>query len=606
MIQKFITLWRLGFHNLIWAATYRLALKLGFVTRNMRIGSNIKGPFFVPLDIDADKSLESLDLQAFGWIEFSKQHPPVWDRSITTGKQADVQSLHWSKISDFDLDIGDIKAVWELSRFDWLFYFVIEYLKTGDKSKITSLNEWLENWSENNPINQGVNWKCGQEASIRVMHLCLASFLLQQHKLLSEPLVDMLEQHLSRISPTVLYAMAQDNNHGTSEAVALYIGGIFLEFNGRPKYAGKWKKKGRFWIENRVKRLVEQDGSFSQYSVNYHRLMLDSLCLAEFFRQQFAEPMFADQTLDKLRLATSWLNIFTDELSGDAPNLGANDGAKLMPLSNADYRDYRPSVQLASTLFYKKIAYKGKGSFNQPLKLLFLSDNYSLLSSDTEYHFNKGGYAYIKKGPAHCYVRYPRFKFRPGQCDALHVDFWLQGRNILRDAGSFSYNTDKQWLNYFPGTQAHNTVQFDGAEQMPRISRFLYGSWLTTRYCSGFTHSDEMTEFKLGYQSPEGFKHNRKIALSDRALLISDEVDGFNRQAVMRWRLLPGNYEIQDKLVIGNNFKLEVSADVEIVRFELVEGWESRYYLRKTALPVLEIEVLRPATISTKINWKLN
>lgn len=47
-------------------------------------------------------------------------------------------------------------------------------------------------------------------------------------------------------------------------------------------------------------------------------------------------------------------------------------------------------------------------------------------------------------------LRYPRFRFRPSQADALHLDLWLEGRNLLRDAGTYSYNTESAWLSYFP------------------------------------------------------------------------------------------------------------------------------------------------------------
>jgi len=73
----------------------------------------------------------------------------------------------------------------------------------------------------------------------------------------------------------------------------------------------------------------------------------------------------------------------------------------------------------------------------------------------------------LRHGPAMALLRYPRFRFRPSQADALHLDFWVSGENWLRDAGSFSYNTEQRWLNYFPGTVAHNTIQFDGRDQMP-------------------------------------------------------------------------------------------------------------------------------------------
>ena len=32
--------------------------------------------------------------------------------------------------------------------------------------------------------------------------------------------------------------------------------------------------------------LIGRDGSFSQYSLNYHRLMLDTFCIVEIWRQE--------------------------------------------------------------------------------------------------------------------------------------------------------------------------------------------------------------------------------------------------------------------------------------------------------------------------------
>ena len=40
-------------------------------------------------------------------------------------------------------------------------------------------------------------------------------------------------------------------------------------------------------------------------------------------------------------------------------------------------------------------------------------------------------------------LRYPRFRYRPGHADALHLDLWLGDRNILRDGGTYSYNADE-------------------------------------------------------------------------------------------------------------------------------------------------------------------
>ena len=106
------------------------------------------------------------------------------------------------------------------------------------------------------------------------MHLAMAALVLGQTRQAGPALRDLIHLHLQRIAPTLSYAIGQDNNHGTSEAAALFIGGSWLQTLGLPAGA-RWAALGRRWLENRAVRLIGEDGSFSQYSLNYHRVMLD-------------------------------------------------------------------------------------------------------------------------------------------------------------------------------------------------------------------------------------------------------------------------------------------------------------------------------------------
>ena len=83
---------------------------------------------------------------------------------------------------------------------------------------------------------------------------------------------------------------------------------------------------------------------------------------------------------------------------------------------------------------------------------------------------------------------------------------------------------------------------------------------------------------------------------------IIDEVEGFDRKAILRWRLSPGSWQLKNNKCIGQMATIIITSDVSIHRLELTEGWESRHYLEQTALPVLEIEV-KPAkaTLMTEI-----
>lgn len=446
--------------------------------------------------------------------------------------------------------------------------------------------------------------KCGQEASIRVMHLAVAVRLLGQVTETSTGLLDLVELHLQRIAPTVMYAVAQNNNHGTSEAAALFMGGAWLEANGR-SVGKRYTQAGRKWLENRACHLIEPDGSFSQYSLNYHRVMLDSLSMTEVWRRELALPAFSSRFYARAAAASEWLRCMINPVRGDGPNVGANDGARLMPLTDTDYRDFRPSVQLASVLFHSARAYSEPGLWNQPLYWLGLSLPEAQLPALESKQFGDGGYFVLRNEFVMALLRYPRFRFRPVQADALHLDLWIAGENWLRDAGSFSYNTEQPWLDYFPGTAAHNTVQFDNRDQMPRLSRFLFGAWLKAKGVESLSNAGGSQRCAAGYKDWQGAGHHRSIELSDQTLSVNDQINAFKSKAVLRWRLRPGDWKVDAKAhrIEREGFSLAVSATMPIKRFELVEGWESRYYLQKTPLPVLEVEVDQPGDLNTTIQW---
>ncbi len=60
---------------------------------------------------------------------------------------------------------------------------------------------------------------------------------------------------------------------------------------------------------------------------------------------------------------------------------------------------------------------------------------------------------------------------------------------------------------------------------------------------------------------------------------------------MLRWRLKQGEWSLSGNVCERSGVKIEICSDKTIRRLELVKGWESRHYLRKTELPVLEIEV---------------
>lgn len=595
----------LGLGNIARVLSYKLRLRAGIhPVQRLAPGATLPGPFFHPPGaVRALPAPEAWQESAryFGWYRPAlEQGPPDWHRNPFDGRRPLRTEADWWTIPDFDPAAGDIKAIWEASRFDWVVHFA-QQGAAGRSGAIDRLNAWLADWWAKNPPYRGHNWKCGQESSIRVMHLALGALILADTEAPRPDLVDLLLAHLRRIGPTLAYATGQDNNHGISEAVALFIGGSWLERLRRGE-GPRWQQQGRSLLENRVRRLIEPDGSFSQYSVNYHRLMLDALSLAEVWRRTLELPGFSARFASRASAASTWLRAVVDPVSGDAPNYGANDGANLLPLTDADYRDFRPTVQLASALFEGGAAFPA-GPWLAQLQWLGVLPGSAPGPQPDLVTLDDGGLAILARGRARAVLRYPRFRFRPSHADALHLDLWVAGENLLRDGGSFSYAAEPEWQDYFAGAGGHNSVAFDGHEQMPRLGRFLWGRWLSTESLEPAAAIQGGCTAGASYRDAWGATHARRVMLTAVELTVTDRVAGFATRAVLRWRLWPGEWTADGTVVSMGRYRLEVMADVPIVRFALVAGWESRYYLQKTPVPVLEVEVASSGTLTSRCRW---
>jgi len=600
----------LGLTEVFKVAVYRLLIKLRIHPVCRIKGYSSSGVFFgasiLPkLGLSSISSWDSSG-SLFSYIDVPlDESPPNWQANPITGIKSEFHLTPWWEISDFEEKTGDVKLVWEMSRMDWVVAFA-QRARNGDQKSLDRLNTWLAHWLDNNPPYLGINWKCGQEASIRVIHLCCAALILGQERGSLLGLQELIRLHLRRIAPTIHYAIAQNNNHGTSEAAALFIGGSWLTALGALD-GEKYEKLGRKWLEDRASKLVEKDGSFSQYSLNYHRMVLDTFSIVEVWLRrrnlQHLSPAFYNSAAQ----ATSWLYQMVSPVSGDGPNLGANDGSLLLQLTDSSYRDFRPSVQLASNLFRRHRAYTNNGLWDTHLAWMGIDNDESSSAQYVNCDYDSGGYKILRSNDATAIFRFPKFRYRPSQSDAMHIDLWVNGINVLSDAGSYSYNSIPDMSGYFNGTASHNTVQFDDRDQMPKLGRFLFGSWLKSKHVSSITVSDVGVSCSASYRDYKGAEHLRQVNLNHASLSVSDHVKGFKRKAVIRWRLPDSHWILENTengVQVSDGLKtLTVTCDVPILRADIVEGWKSLFYMQKQSVPVLEVEIGSAGKISTEFSW---
>ena len=108
-----------------------------------------------------------------------------------------------------------------------------------------------------------------------------------------------------------------------------------------------------------------------------------------------------------------------------------------------------------------------------------------------------------------------------------------------------------------------------------------------------------------GYHDWKGAAHHRKIELTNFQLRVRDRLAGFKRHAVLRWRLPDDQWLIEGNLVFNQRFKIQIKSTVQIDEIRLINGWESRYYLERRAVKVLEVIVSKPGELTTTISRAL-
>ena len=411
----------------------------------------------------------------FNSTEFNIGPDYDWVTNPDTGYKYDVQK-HWTEIADYSKEAGDIKYVWEKSRFSYL-YDVIRYDYHFNEDCSNFVFSQILSWIKKNPINCGPNYRCSQEISLRVLNWTFALYYYRNSSYLNEEIFNEIQfaihWQMDHVYKNIDFSrIAVRNNHAITETLALYLAGLLY-----PQFpnAAEWKQKGKTWFEEEIAYQVYEDGTFLQFSMNYHRVVVQLLTWAVVLSEKNGEG-FSTVVYDRAKRSVEFLRICMVDENGRLPNYGANDGALFFKLNNSGYRDYRPQLDALATALEMNLSFEDK---YEDINWYGLGNKPGIVWVPYKgiHQFKAGGYYIFREQDTLTFIRCGKHKDRPSQADNLHLDMWFKGKNILMDSGSYKYNTDEKTIRYFAGTASHNTVALGGYDQMQKGSRFIWYNW---------------------------------------------------------------------------------------------------------------------------------
>ncbi|MGE5461956.1 MAG: alginate lyase family protein, partial [Syntrophothermus sp.] len=529
-----------------------------------------------------------------------------WHTDPATGIKLD-SNTHWAELSD-DAG-GDIKFIWEPSRFGMVYPLARAFAATRDERYAQAFWTLLQSWADANPPNLGPNWMDGQEAALRLMAWTFGFHIFGESPSTTPErvaqFVVLVASHAERIYKNIDYAISTHSNHTISEAFGLWLAGLlFPELSDAEKYF----VLGQKLLEQEAAAQILRDGTYSMYSLNYHRFILHiyfyAIRLGELNKVSFSERL-------KSRVAKSveYLLQLIDPETGQMPVYGSNDGALVLPLNNCDFTDYRPLLQLGASLTTGKLPF-GAGPWDEDRFWLYgeaIPSSSRRKPGGEKNSFPLGGTFLLRGSNSKAILRCTDPHSRPSHADQLHVDLWMRGRNIACDAGTYLYSGAGPWRNGLAHTHVHNTVTVDHLDQMKMLTRFTWTDWSHGKVLA---HNDDLWQGEHdGYKrlaDPVGHKRTVISLPEDRWLIVDHLTAARPHHYDLHWLICDAEYGVQERrrgavatLAPGFGLWLDLSdsnlpASIISIRMGVLEGdahfsivradpnstrgWRSRYY----------------------------
>jgi uncharacterized heparinase superfamily protein len=375
----------------------------------------------------------------------------------------------------------DIKVPWELSRFQHLAWLGEAYTLTKNEKYACEFVMEIEDWIENNPINQGCNWTCTMDVAIRVANWLYAYSLFHDSLILTPDFhllfLKSLLAHGRYISNNLEFD-EPNRNHYLANLVGLLILGLFCPYF---KESTKWYKYAFKELENEMERQVNSEGVHFESSTSYHCLVTEFFLFSSILSAYYGFQ-FSFNYLRKLEAMLEYIHNITRG-DGSIPIIGDIDNGKLFRLkvwreSDQEWGDVRHLLAIGGMFFDRKdFLCTAEGCIEEAIWFFgpqvekHFHQNKDIHRMIESIEYSKSGVYLLKHEDVSMFINTGRLR-QDGLLGHVHNDLlsfelFSNGKAWVVDPGTFVYTSNYEARNIFRSVKMHNTVSVGDQEQNP-------------------------------------------------------------------------------------------------------------------------------------------
>jgi hypothetical protein len=502
-----------------------------------------------------------------------------WSHDPDDGKNWPASTPWWKIDIRTEQRLGDVKYVWEAARHRDLVVLARATRLEPDGPWAVALDSLLLSWCEQNRPERSVNWYSSLELSLRAIAWCQVLALAGERlspttrALMDEQLMAS-AHHLMVELPYTLSSMK--NNHMLGDALGLIVlSRMFPQHHP----AQRWARFGERLFAAQLGRHMHPDGSMIEDSLSYHRFVLEMLIV----RLLIGDA--PDDVLTAVRGASHHLaaiGIF----DGEVPQHGDWDEGRVLA-SSGNPLDVAGSAMLGLALAGEAV----------PEELADECDELAWYASPPAVTCPEaakpspqrpvtvsGGIAYAQRGPWRVWFKVGAGKSH-GHADLTSVWVQHEGRWLIADPGTGTYNGQLSVRNAFRTSSAHPVLRVDGHDQLGphRAFRWMHSA---QGYLAPPIEVDNVTilfGWHDAYERLEpGVRVGRAVLLTDSYIAVVEFVPTRDkRQLQMTIPLATGVKVRNGKLIAGDVsvglFGCDEAQQAEGVS-EPFRGWASATY----------------------------